>query len=54
MVLDEKSWTIEGNTLTAKAEKEAQSISGDFIIESNECDLIKLSVIGITAEMKRK
>jgi hypothetical protein len=54
---DQKSYVVNGDTsftVTAKPSSGPGSTSFEFPVTSNECDEIKLEIIGITETMKRK
>ena len=54
VVLDEKSYTVNGNTsFNTKAEKGSNSTEVEYQVSSISCDEISISILGIGATMKR-
>ena len=54
VVLDEKSYTVNGNTsFNTKAEKGSNSTEVEYQVSSIKCDEISISILGIGATMKR-
>ena len=54
IVLDEKSYTVNGNTsFNTKAEKGSNSTEVEYQVSSIKCDEISISILGIGATMKR-
>ncbi|MEZ4884976.1 MAG: hypothetical protein R3E32_09655 [Chitinophagales bacterium] len=56
VVFDDKSYSLDGNTLTLTASPSGGggSSSVDFEITENNCDEIKLEILGFTETLKRK
>ena len=54
IVLDEKSYTVNGNTsFNTKGEKGSNSTEVEYQVSSIKCDEISISILGIGATMKR-
>lgn len=54
VTLDEKSWTVDGDKLTVKAEKDAQFVSVEYDILENNCDIVTLELLGVSLELSRQ
>lgn len=52
--LNEKSYTIDGNTLNVKAASGSQFVEGAIEISNIECDEMTATIFGIASQMKRK
>ncbi len=54
VTLDQKTWLADDSSFEVQAASGAQFLNTTFEVTKNECDLIEVSLLGVTAEMTRQ